>query len=143
MIPSFDIFRIERDGSVRWCETAGTLEAAEARVRELGESAPGQYVIFNQQSGERTVFGVPSEAAPTPPNDSARPGSAWYHICRVDKEKLRWVEAAESLQIAEARIKVLKAFYPGDYLVLDYNPERSDSPAPWTALTFVLSAFSW
>lgn len=139
MVPQFDIFIVQPDGSTRWCEAAESMDAAQARVKILNQSAPGQYVIFCQQTGERILVGSPPPANPQQGRNAAR---GWYHICRVEKEKLRWVEAAETLQIAEARIKVLKAFYPGDYLVLDYNPERSDSPAPWTPLTFVLSAFT-
>ena len=87
------------------------------------------------------MAGSPPTSGPKSPS-ARKSARTSYHFCRVEKNKLRWVEAAESLQIAEARIKVLKGFYPGDYLVLDYNPERSDSPAPWTPLTFVLSSFS-
>lgn len=140
MTPGFDIFRTEADGSLRWCEAADSLEAARNRAGELADGTPAKYVIINQQTGARTIF--EGGAPPTAPKSTNPSGAAqaWYHICRVDKEKLKWVEAAETLQIAEARIKVLKAFYPGDYLVLDYNPERSDTPAPWTPLTVMLSA---
>lgn len=142
MIPVFDIFRTEADGSMQWCEAANSLENARKRARHLSESAPAKYVIVNQQTGERvtedgSTLASGSAQAPSVPG----PTRGWYHICRVDKEKLRWVEAAETLQIAEARIKMLKAFDPGDYLVLDYNPERSDSPTPWSPLKVVLCSF--
>ena len=140
MTPAFDIFRTEADGSMRWCEAADSLETATNRARELAESTPVKYVILNQQTGERVTVAGGDPTTARKPTSPAGTVQAWYHICRVDKEKLRWVEAAETLQIAESRIKVLKAFYPGDYLVLDYNPERSDTPAPWTPLTVVLSA---
>jgi hypothetical protein len=141
MIPVFDIFRTESDGSLRWCEAANSLDAARTRAHQLADSAPAKYVIVNQLTGDRVTEdgSSPGKAAARPPNPSAAT-RGWYHICRVDKEKLRWVEAAETLQVAEARIKVLKGFYPGDYLVLDYNPERSDSPPPWTPLSVVLSS---
>lgn len=143
MIPVFDIFRTEPDGSLRWCEAANSLEAARVRVRQLAGSFPTKYVIVNQETGERVIEGdSPPASDPSQARKAAGATRGWYHICRVDKEKLRWVEAAETLQIAEARIKVLKAFYPGDYLVLDYNPERSDSPPPWTPLSVLLSSFS-
>jgi hypothetical protein len=132
----FDIFRTEADGSIHWCEAAESLEAAKNRSAELTRSQPARYVIVNKTTGERIVVeGLAGKSFSTP----SASGQAWYHICRVDKEKLRWVEAAETLLVAEARIKVLKAFYPGDYLVLDYNPER-DSPPPWVPLRVLLSA---
>ena len=144
MIPQFDIFMIEPDGSTRWCEAANTLEEAKKRLDVLAKlSRARQFIIFNQQTGEKLLFEGRTATSSTEEgtlSPSAKHGQ--YHICRVDKEKLRWIEAAETLQVAEARIKVLKALEPGDYLVLDYNPEHSDSPAPWTPLSFVLSAFS-
>jgi hypothetical protein len=143
MTPVFDIFRTEEDGSLHWCETAPSLEAATNRVREIGESTSAKYVIVDQETGEHIIVEAPTPASPPQSTNPTRTSQGWYHICRVDKEKLRWVEAAETLQIAETRIKVLKAFFPGDYLVLDYNPERSDSPPPWTPLTVVLSALGF
>jgi hypothetical protein len=143
VIPAFDIFVLESDGSLRWRAAADTLETAQDRVRALAESEPAtqqRYVIFNQQTGQRLVVdGSALLPVYRPPADAKHP---WYHICRVDKDKLRWVEAAETLQVAETRIKVLKAFYPGDYLVLDYNPEHRDSPPPWTTMSVVLSSLS-
>jgi hypothetical protein len=137
----FDIFRTDADGSTHWCEAADNLEAAKNRTKELLQATSAQYIIVSQGTGERIVIGEPAPISATKLTKLENASSqAWYHICRVEKEKLRWVEAAETLQVAEARIKVLKAFYPGDYLVLDYNPERSDSPPPWTPLRVLLSA---
>ena len=132
----FDIFRTEADGSIHLCEAVESLEAARNRAAELTQSKPARYIIVNKRTGERIVV---DDFSPKGASSPSGVGQAWYHICRVDKEKLRWVEAAETLQVAEARIKVLKAFYPGDYLVLDYNPER-DSPPPWAPLRVLLSA---
>jgi len=140
VIPLFDIFRMEANGSLRWCEAANSLHDARKRALELAETASATHIILNQQTGERVVVDASTPTTALSPPSNPTGVHAWYHICRVDKEKLRWVEAAETLQIAEARIKVLKAFYPGDYLVLDYNPERRDSP-PWRPLSVMLSAF--
>lgn len=41
------------DGEVRLVGTAKTLEAARLRIRTLRESRPGDFVIYNQQTGER------------------------------------------------------------------------------------------
>jgi hypothetical protein len=56
MFNPFDIFRTEIDGSVMWRESARTLDGAKARVRELLASAPGDYILFNQQTGAQLVI---------------------------------------------------------------------------------------
>src|ERR1700720_1755323 len=47
MAASFDIFRIEARDSVRWLESAETLEDASARVQELVLRSPGEYVVLD------------------------------------------------------------------------------------------------
>ena len=56
MVPPFDIFRLEKDGSLQWLQTADSLQAAQLRIEVLGLSAPGQYVIFSQKTGHKTVI---------------------------------------------------------------------------------------
>ena len=56
VFPLFDIFQLQQDNSLRWCEATDTLEAAHARILVLGKSAPGQYIIVNQQSGQKLVI---------------------------------------------------------------------------------------
>ena len=41
------------DGEVRLVETAKTLQAARRRIRVLRQSCLGEFVIYNQQTGER------------------------------------------------------------------------------------------
>jgi hypothetical protein len=53
MVPPFDIFKRQGGGSVRWLGVATDLEAAKLRVKELTESAPGEYFIFSLASGRR------------------------------------------------------------------------------------------
>jgi hypothetical protein len=53
MVPPFDIFKVESDGSLRWREAAATLDEAQARVREPVLSSPGEYVIFSQATGHK------------------------------------------------------------------------------------------
>jgi hypothetical protein len=55
MIPPFDLFRVETDGSVKWVGVCADLEAAKVRVRNLSMRFPGEYFIFSQKS-ERRVF---------------------------------------------------------------------------------------
>jgi hypothetical protein len=52
MIPRFDIFKVESDGP-RWMEAVPNLERAKARVKILTTSSPGEYVIADQETGER------------------------------------------------------------------------------------------
>src|SRR5713226_2535749 len=53
MIPRFDILKVESDGGRRWMEAAENLERAKARVKILATSSPGEYVIADQETGER------------------------------------------------------------------------------------------
>jgi hypothetical protein len=53
MVPPFDIFKRQGGGSVRWLGVATDLEAAKLRVKELTESAPGEYFIFSLATGRR------------------------------------------------------------------------------------------
>ena len=52
MIPPFDIFKVESSG-LRWMEVAADLERAKTRVKVLAASSPGEYIILNQETGEK------------------------------------------------------------------------------------------
>src|SRR5258708_26350274 len=52
MIPPFDIFKVESSG-LRWMESAADLERAKTRVKVLAASSPGEYIILNQETGEK------------------------------------------------------------------------------------------
>ena len=49
----FRIFKVQGDGSLHFVEAVQTLNAAKARVDELGKDWPGEYVIRNDETGER------------------------------------------------------------------------------------------
>jgi len=51
----FDIFQMIPVDRVLWCGTAGTVEEAQARVRELGNDRPGKYLILSVQTGTGLV----------------------------------------------------------------------------------------
>ena len=56
--PMFDVFSTQRKGNsstelLLWQDTAESLEAAQLKIKSL---PPGDYVILNQQTGERTVI---------------------------------------------------------------------------------------
>jgi hypothetical protein len=53
MLPPFDILKVENDGAVRWMEAAVHLGRAKARVKVLAASSPGEYIILNQNTGEK------------------------------------------------------------------------------------------
>jgi hypothetical protein len=55
MIATFDVFRTEADGSVKWFGAFTDLEAAKARIEEL-ISSPGDYFIYNQATGNKLFF---------------------------------------------------------------------------------------
>jgi FtsP/CotA-like multicopper oxidase with cupredoxin domain len=55
MVPPFDIFRVETDGHLAWKDTAETLDLARLRIRILAVAEPGDYVIYSQETGHKTV----------------------------------------------------------------------------------------
>jgi hypothetical protein len=61
MVPPLDIFKIE-GGDVLWRDAAANLAEANSRIRRLGLSSPGEYLILNQHTGQRTLVtpGQPS-----------------------------------------------------------------------------------
>jgi hypothetical protein len=67
MVPSFDIFKIDLIGDALWRDAAESLAAARVSIEKLATSSPGEYLIFDQKTGQRvlvTLAGV-----------SAKPGS--------------------------------------------------------------------
>jgi hypothetical protein len=55
MIDLFDIFQAHADGSVRWRESAATIDRATVRIQELAAGAPGDYILVNQQTGTKLI----------------------------------------------------------------------------------------
>jgi hypothetical protein len=56
MTVPFDIFQAESDGSVLWLESAATLEDAKARIQQLAVRSPGEYLLVNQETGNKLVI---------------------------------------------------------------------------------------
>jgi hypothetical protein len=52
----FCIFKVQGDGNLHFVAEAQTLEDAKARVQSLAELWPGEYVIQNEETGERVVI---------------------------------------------------------------------------------------
>ena len=55
MNPPLDIFRVDSDGKLVWQTTGETLDAARRRVGILMTSEPGDYVIYDQKTGYKTI----------------------------------------------------------------------------------------
>lgn len=49
----FRIFKLQNDGNLHFVQTVNTLNEAKARVQELMEPWPGEYLIHNDETGER------------------------------------------------------------------------------------------
>jgi len=60
MIPPFEIFKVESSG-LRWMEPAPDLERAKTRVKLLAASSPGEYIILNQETGEKILIRPPAK----------------------------------------------------------------------------------
>ena len=60
-------------GELHFVEAVQTLEAARQRIEALAEFSPGQYVIYNKQTGERVSITAGEEA------DSLNFGNAAHH----------------------------------------------------------------
>ena len=53
MITPFDIFRFDTSNEMLWIEALADLEMAEARVGELMQAKPCEYLIFSQKTGHK------------------------------------------------------------------------------------------
>ena len=54
MIPTYDIFRLEADGT-HWVDAVISVEDAKTRIQELVELTPGQYIVLNQKTQEQFI----------------------------------------------------------------------------------------
>jgi hypothetical protein len=64
MLPQFDIFRVETDANLLWRATADSLQSAQRRITILMASEPADYVIYSQQTGDKTVVCRKRDPAP-------------------------------------------------------------------------------
>lgn len=56
MSQQFYISKVESEGSLRLIEQADDLDRARDRVKKLSAFSPGEYVISNQQTGEKIAM---------------------------------------------------------------------------------------
>ena len=55
MLPPLDIFFKMEDGEYVWKAPAESLEDAKAKIKELAARSPGEYMIFSQTTGNKTI----------------------------------------------------------------------------------------
>jgi hypothetical protein len=55
VIPPLDIFRVADDGKLIWMASADNLQSAQRRIRILMASQRSDYVIYDQETGDKTV----------------------------------------------------------------------------------------
>lgn len=55
MLPPFDIFRVAPDGQLIWRAAAENLERAQQRIQLLMHAEPGDFVIYSQKTGHKTI----------------------------------------------------------------------------------------
>jgi hypothetical protein len=58
----FRVSKLQSDGSLHFVEALQTFADAKARVGELGEVWPGEYVIDNEETGERVFANTRDES---------------------------------------------------------------------------------
>ena len=59
--PPFRIYKVQGDGDLHFVGAMQTFDDAKGRVRELGEAWPGEYVIDNEETGERMFISTGDE----------------------------------------------------------------------------------
>ena len=59
MFAPLDIFKME-NGTYVWKAAAETFELATSKVKQLATTAPGNYMIFSQDTGDKTVIKLDS-----------------------------------------------------------------------------------
>ena len=57
----FRIFKLRGDGSLHFVEEAHTLEGAKESARDRARLWPGEYIIQNDETGERVVITASGE----------------------------------------------------------------------------------
>ena len=63
MVPSFDIFKIHSIGDVLWRDAVESLVGVKVSIEKLTTSSPGEYVIFDQKTGQKIFVTLPGVSA--------------------------------------------------------------------------------
>jgi hypothetical protein len=56
VIAQFDIFYVEPGGAARWIEAAESIESAKARIQKLAVEEPGDYLVVNRETREKSLI---------------------------------------------------------------------------------------
>jgi hypothetical protein len=59
---AFRIYKVQDDGKLHFVGAAETFDDARGRVRELGEVWHGEYIIENDETGERAFVSTRDES---------------------------------------------------------------------------------
>jgi hypothetical protein len=62
MLETLDIFKMQEDGKYVWKAAAETFEVATSKIEQLATVAPGDYMTFDQTTGDETVVKLESSA---------------------------------------------------------------------------------
>ena len=63
MVPSFDIFKIHSIGDVLWRDAVESLVGVRVSIEKLKTSSFGEYVIFDQKTGQKIFVTLPGVSA--------------------------------------------------------------------------------
>jgi hypothetical protein len=77
MFYPLDIFKTDSDGGVLWRGAAEDFVSAKKCIEKLAVSAPGEYLILNQQTGQRQRVRV---ALPDNSAESSSPNGGTQYI---------------------------------------------------------------
>lgn len=69
MTRPFEIFQAESDGNVLWRGSAASLEEANSVIKELAAKTPGEYFIWNHQTGKKLSLSGRNSNKPTNPSE--------------------------------------------------------------------------
>jgi hypothetical protein len=56
MLAPLDIFKMQEDGTYVWKAAAESFDVANVKVQHLAADAPGEYMIFSQTTGNKTIL---------------------------------------------------------------------------------------
>jgi hypothetical protein len=63
MVPTFDIFKIHSIGGMLWRDAVESLVGVTVSIEKLTTSSPGEFVIFDQKTGQKIFVTLPGVSA--------------------------------------------------------------------------------
>jgi len=52
-VRTFDVFRVQTEGGVRWIGTVESIEAAKALIKVESAKPPGDFLVVNLETGHK------------------------------------------------------------------------------------------